>query len=147
MTTMRFPALRILVLDAADERREFFLSATGALAFGAVLEARNTEEARDQLFFNPTQLIVMGADVRPTPAARFIAETIREARTPPAVIVAGEGADAARRALLEAGAYAALDFPLSREKLIGTIAGAAAGAAAPSAPQAAHRQALRRGLI
>ncbi|MBA4801162.1 MULTISPECIES: hypothetical protein [Euryhalocaulis] len=147
MPTISFPQMRALALDPVQERIDFFLSAVHELGFGAVMQARNTEEARDQVFFNPAQFIVMGAELKPWPAERFVAAVLEEARTPPAIIVVGNGQIENRRALIEAGASVVLSAPLSRQKLLNAFIAAASKIHMNCAPQAAHRRALRQGLI
>lgn len=147
MTHNRFPLMRALALDPGAERLSFFESCMEEVGFGAIMRARNTEAARDLLYFNPAQIIVMGAVQKPWSAERFIGRVVAESRIAPAVIAVGDGEVANRDDMLMAGARAVLSSPLSRFSLTRAIVAAGVHLALPAAPQAAHRRAARLNLV
>lgn len=147
MTHNRFPLMRALALDPGDERLSFFESCMEEVGFGAMMRAKNTEAARDLLYFNPAQIIVMGAFQKPWSAERFIGRVIAESRIAPAIIAVGDGEVANRGDMLKAGARAVLSSPISRFALTRAIVSAGAHLTLPTAPQAAHRRAARLNLI
>jgi len=145
MAITSYQDMRALALDSDPARRALFADMLDAMGFGGVLQAGDTEQARDALFFSPCHVIVMGSRLSPCPAGSVIAAAMRDGRLTPAVIVVQSDGGAAESSLTEAGAHSVLPASADVEAVEQAVHAALSGAQAAFAPTPSRRRAARLG--